>query len=83
MDIKNNILTFDVNNEKFFNNFREIIGLQPDLIKEELINFSASYDLVSKSHEDEIKFDDSEESEVTDEDDNLYKNQTMTDVPKY
>jgi transcriptional antiterminator len=83
MDIKNNILTFDGNNEKVFNNFCEIIGLQPYLIKEELINFSASYDMVSKSHEGEIKFDDSEESEVTDENDNLYKNQTMTDVPKY
>lgn len=83
MNIKNNILTFDGNHEKVFNIFCEIIGLQPDLIKEELINFSASYDMVSKSLEGEIKFDDSEESEVTDEDDNLYKNQTMTDAPKY
>ncbi|KAL4083479.1 hypothetical protein QTP88_028795 [Uroleucon formosanum] len=71
IDIKNKMLTFDGNNEKVFNNFCEIIGLQTDLIKEELINFSASYDMVSKS------------LEVTDEDDNLYKNQTMTDIPKY
>ncbi|KAL4090876.1 hypothetical protein QTP88_025638 [Uroleucon formosanum] len=83
IDIKNKILTFDGNNEKVFNNFSEIIGLQIDLINEELINFSASYDMVSKSLEGEIKFNDSEESEVIDEDDNLYKNQTMTDIPKY
>jgi len=54
IDIKNKILKFDGNNEKVFNNFCEIIGLQTDLIKEELINFSASYDMVSKSLEGEI-----------------------------
>lgn len=43
MDKRNNILTFDGNNEEVFNNFCKIIGLQPDLVKEKLINLSASY----------------------------------------
>lgn len=65
---KNNILTIDGNNENVFNNFCKIIELQPYFVKEELIHYSASYDMISKSLGCEIKFDDSEEFEVTDGD---------------
>lgn len=61
MDVKNYILTLDKNNEKVFNNFCKIIELRPYFVKEELIHYSASYDMISKSLVYEIKFDDSEE----------------------
>lgn len=85
-DIRNNILTFDVDDrdEKEFNNFCKIIEPQPNITREESITFSASYDLVATSLEGEIKFDDSEESDVTDDDDAiLNENQMTTHVPEY
>ncbi|XP_022160557.1 uncharacterized protein LOC111026735 [Myzus persicae] len=74
-EIKNMSNEFDKIYEQA-KNFTEIMEIKTE-------KFATSYDMVSKSLEGEIKFDDSEESEVTDEDDNLYKNQTMTDIPKY
>lgn len=51
MDIKNNILPFVADNEKVFINFCKLFGLQSVIIKEVLITFSVSYDLLIKSLE--------------------------------
>jgi len=52
-------LTFDGNNEKVFNNFCNNFGLQPNLVKEKLIVFLTLGNVVSKSLEGKIMYDDS------------------------
>lgn len=66
IDIKNKILTFDGENEIIFKNFCNTNGLQPNIVQEELINFSSSYESIAKSLEGEYACE-SELSDVSDE----------------
>lgn len=66
IDINNKILTFDGENEIIFKHFCNTNGLKPNIIQEELITFSSSYESIAKPLEGEYACE-SELSDVSDE----------------
>jgi len=81
IDIKNKILTFDGQNEIIFKNFCNTNGLQPNIVQEELINFSSSYKSITKSLEGEYACG-SELSDVPDENIDKQPNVESESPPK-